>query len=68
MILKVTKNQGVTIYLENTNSEKPQGGQIELPPAFLVFIIPAFLLIYRYRNIIFFAHSIGCFGTWLCDR
>ena len=34
MILKVTKNQGVTIYLENTNSEKPQGGQIELPLPF----------------------------------
>ena len=32
MILKVTKKQGFTLYLENIFLEKPQGGQID-PPA-----------------------------------
>ena len=35
MILKVTKNQSFTLYLEDTFSEKPQGGQFDpLPWAF----------------------------------
>ena len=32
IILKVTKNQGFTLSLEDTFSEKPQEGQIEPPP------------------------------------
>ena len=32
IILKVTKNQGFTLSLEDTFSEKPRGGQIEPPP------------------------------------
>ena len=33
-ILKVTKNQGFTLFLENTFLEKPQGVKLT-PPAFL---------------------------------
>ena len=36
LILKVTKNQGFTLSLEETFFEKPQGGQTDPPP-------PAFL-------------------------
>ena len=32
IILKVTKKQGFTLYLEDTFFEKPQGGQIDPPP------------------------------------
>ena len=32
IILKVTKNQGFTLSLEDIFFEKPQGGQIDLPP------------------------------------
>ena len=32
IILKVTKNQGFTLSLEDTFFEKPQGGQIAPPP------------------------------------
>ena len=37
IILKVTKNQGFTLSLEDTFSERPQGGrsQIDPPPAVL---------------------------------
>ena len=31
IILKVTKNQGLTLSLEDTFFEKPQGGQIDPP-------------------------------------
>ena len=34
MILKVTKKQGVTSSLENTDLEKPQGVQITAPSLF----------------------------------
>ena len=32
IILKVTKNQGFTVSLEDTFFEIPQGGQIDPPP------------------------------------
>ena len=35
IILKVTKNQGFTLCLEDTTFKKPQGGQIDPPPAVL---------------------------------
>ena len=35
IILKVTKNQGFNLSLEDTFFEKPQGGQTDLPPAVL---------------------------------
>ena len=35
IILKVKKNQGLTFCLEDTLFEKPQGGQIDPPPAVL---------------------------------
>ena len=35
IILKVTKIEGFTPSLEKTILGKPQGGQIDLPPAFL---------------------------------
>ena len=36
IILKVTKNQGLTLSLEDTFIEKRQGGQIEIPSRFTV--------------------------------
>ena len=36
IILKVTKNQGFTLSLEDTFFEKPQWGQIDLPNRFRV--------------------------------
>ena len=33
MILKVTKNQGFTLSLEDTTFEKPQGGEVRLTPS-----------------------------------
>ena len=35
IILKVTKNQGLALSLEDTYFKKPQGGQIDAPPAIL---------------------------------
>ena len=32
IILKVTKNQGFSLSLEDTLFEKPHGGQVALPP------------------------------------
>ena len=32
IVLKVTQNQGFTLFLEHTIFEKPQGGQIDPPP------------------------------------
>ena len=32
IILKVTKNQGLTLSLEDTFSEKPQGSRVKLTP------------------------------------
>ena len=39
IILKVTKNKGFTLSLEDTFFEKPQGGQIDPPSRFRVKIV-----------------------------
>ena len=41
IILKVTKNQGFILFLEDTLFEKPQGGQID-PPSVLGLILTLF--------------------------
>ena len=63
IILKVTKNQGVTLSLEDTVFEKLQGvGQIDPPPP------PPFLAILGLRiSLVTMTKSIGtcCFSTFI---
>ena len=68
IILKVTKNQGFTLCLEDTVFEKPQdggGGRSNLTSAYQLFAFVTFFAVVRFYFCKFFCLLISCTGNFL---